>query len=327
MSHSRHHTSPKPRLSTPYQYAFNGMERQDEIAGMGNSYQTHFRLYDPRLGRWFSTDPLKSILIETSSYSNNNNNPVLFADSDGDIGLPTALAGGVVSGLVDLNFQVLDNMFFKGQDFNTAINTVSWSDIGVEFGKGFAAGFAGFVPVDKVSKLFKPRYRKAFIFMVNQAGEYLTEVAGEEAKSFLNGEELDLSKSLTSAGFSQLGSMLGQAKKMKFTDNIIEREANKFRKLVSKSKEAHGLAGKYKTLASQELDPKLKNKFQRKANRYERKHERFQSRAIDTAIGTYSGMSGEMFTNEVRNRIVSNTIEMTVSHAFEFGPLQQSGSK
>jgi RHS repeat-associated protein len=44
-----------------YRYAYNGMERDNEVSGNGNSYTTEFRQYDPRLGRWKSLDPLASI--------------------------------------------------------------------------------------------------------------------------------------------------------------------------------------------------------------------------------------------------------------------------
>ena len=43
--------------STSYRYGFDGMEKDDEIKGGGNSYTTLHRQYDSRLGRWFSTDP------------------------------------------------------------------------------------------------------------------------------------------------------------------------------------------------------------------------------------------------------------------------------
>jgi len=33
-----------------YRYAFNGMEKDDEVKGSGNSYTTEFRQYDSRLG-------------------------------------------------------------------------------------------------------------------------------------------------------------------------------------------------------------------------------------------------------------------------------------
>ena len=40
-----------------YRHGFNGMEKDDEVKGVGNSYNTTFRQYDPRLGRWMSLDP------------------------------------------------------------------------------------------------------------------------------------------------------------------------------------------------------------------------------------------------------------------------------
>ena len=41
-----------------YRYGFNGMEKDDELKGKGNSYTTEFRQYDPRSGRWLSLDPI-----------------------------------------------------------------------------------------------------------------------------------------------------------------------------------------------------------------------------------------------------------------------------
>ncbi|MCP4520926.1 MAG: hypothetical protein GY827_04405 [Cytophagales bacterium] len=46
--------------SGKYKYGFNGMEKDDEVKGSGNSYTTHFRSYAPRLARWLSSDPMKS---------------------------------------------------------------------------------------------------------------------------------------------------------------------------------------------------------------------------------------------------------------------------
>ncbi|MBI3220470.1 MAG: hypothetical protein HYZ44_13235, partial [Bacteroidetes bacterium] len=41
-----------------YTFGYNGMEKDPETKGDGNSYTTEFRQYDPRLGRWASLDPL-----------------------------------------------------------------------------------------------------------------------------------------------------------------------------------------------------------------------------------------------------------------------------
>ncbi len=40
-----HYTAP----SFNYRYSFNGMEKDDDVKGLGNSYTTEFRMYDDRL--------------------------------------------------------------------------------------------------------------------------------------------------------------------------------------------------------------------------------------------------------------------------------------
>ncbi|MFP5470532.1 MAG: hypothetical protein ACLGGV_02975 [Bacteroidia bacterium] len=41
-----------------YLYGFQGQERDDEIKGKGNSLNYTYRMHDPRLGRFFASDPL-----------------------------------------------------------------------------------------------------------------------------------------------------------------------------------------------------------------------------------------------------------------------------
>lgn len=71
-----------------YRYGFNGMERDDEVSGNGNSLNTPFRQYDPRLGRWMSLDPLMAAYPHQSAYAAYNNNPIYFADPTGLEGEP-----------------------------------------------------------------------------------------------------------------------------------------------------------------------------------------------------------------------------------------------
>ena len=75
------------RLNTS-PFGFNGMEGDDEVKGVGNSYTTQFRQYDPRLGRWKSLDPLMAIQPFQSPYQAFNNNPIFFTDPLGLIGGP-----------------------------------------------------------------------------------------------------------------------------------------------------------------------------------------------------------------------------------------------
>jgi RHS repeat-associated protein len=65
-----------------YRYGFNGMEKDDEVKGSGSHYTSLWRLYDPRLGRWFSVDP-KSTPGE-SPFVSMGDNPILNIDPNGD---------------------------------------------------------------------------------------------------------------------------------------------------------------------------------------------------------------------------------------------------
>ena len=42
----------------PYRLGFQGQERDDELKGEGNSWTFRYRMHDPRIGRFFSVDPL-----------------------------------------------------------------------------------------------------------------------------------------------------------------------------------------------------------------------------------------------------------------------------
>lgn len=81
------------KVVTPndYRYGFNGMEKDDELKGEGNSYDFGSRLYDPRVGRWFSPDPMEFKFPDMSPYAYANNNPVYFVDKDGEEPTPAAL--------------------------------------------------------------------------------------------------------------------------------------------------------------------------------------------------------------------------------------------
>ena len=66
-----------------YRYGFNGQEKDDEIKGSGNSYDFLFRIYDPRLGRFLSTDPLEKEYPRNSPYAFAENRPIDGRDLEG----------------------------------------------------------------------------------------------------------------------------------------------------------------------------------------------------------------------------------------------------
>jgi RHS repeat-associated protein len=66
-----------------YRYGFNGKEQDNEVSGEGNSYDFGARIYDSRLGRWMSTDPLSGKYPFASPYSFVLNTPIQAIDPDG----------------------------------------------------------------------------------------------------------------------------------------------------------------------------------------------------------------------------------------------------
>lgn len=66
-----------------YRYGFNGMEKDDEVKGAGNSLDFGARIYDSRLGRWSSVDPLQFKFPGLSPYNFVANSPLQYIDPDG----------------------------------------------------------------------------------------------------------------------------------------------------------------------------------------------------------------------------------------------------
>ena len=69
--------------SDAYRYGFNGMEKDDEMKGNGNSYDFGFRLYDPRLGRFLAVDPLFKEYPHNTPYSYAENDVIRSIDVEG----------------------------------------------------------------------------------------------------------------------------------------------------------------------------------------------------------------------------------------------------
>ena len=66
-----------------YRYAYNGKEKDDEWSGSGNMYDYGFRIYDPRVSRFLSIDPLFKTYPWYTPYQYAGNSPIAFIDLDG----------------------------------------------------------------------------------------------------------------------------------------------------------------------------------------------------------------------------------------------------
>ena len=91
-----------------YRYHFNNKETDNEVIGEGNSYDFGARMYDSRLGRWWSVDALQNKYPNLSPYHLCANNPVFFVDHDGK------------------DFYIIDySVTEDGADFQSLTNIVS----------------------------------------------------------------------------------------------------------------------------------------------------------------------------------------------------------
>ncbi|KIA91795.1 hypothetical protein OA93_23850 [Flavobacterium sp. KMS] len=66
-----------------YRYGFNGKEKDNEIKGEGLQYDYGFRVYDPRIGKFLSQDPLFKSFPWYTPYQFAGNKPIVAIDLDG----------------------------------------------------------------------------------------------------------------------------------------------------------------------------------------------------------------------------------------------------
>jgi RHS repeat-associated protein len=122
-----------------YRYGFNGKENDNEVKGEGNLQDYGMRIYDPRLGRFLSVDPLAAKYPMLTPYCFVANNAIIYIDPDGRDIKPSkaflnSLYGAIYQNLYKNNSAYLKivNNYNTSKVFNLALN----------FGdKGVPAGF------------------------------------------------------------------------------------------------------------------------------------------------------------------------------------------
>jgi RHS repeat-associated protein len=104
-----------------YRYGFQGQEKDDELKGEGNSINYAFRVYDPRIGRFLSIDPLTEKYPFYSPYHFSSNQPIHAPELEGlesefDLNLPKS------TGDVDANH-------WKQDPTHKNPNGMKWKDV------------------------------------------------------------------------------------------------------------------------------------------------------------------------------------------------------
>ena len=128
-----------------YRFSFNGMEKDDEVKGVGNSLDFGARIYDSRLGRWLSIDPLAKKYTSLSPYNFVANNPLNNVDLD----------GRDIKPLTSTDVNTLTNVFnsFKGLFNATSYN----SKIDVGNASGDSKGSSNVFTTNTSAKVFETR--------------------------------------------------------------------------------------------------------------------------------------------------------------------------
>jgi RHS repeat-associated protein len=128
--------------SNSYRYGFNGKEKDDELKGEGNSYDYGFRMYDPRIGRFFNIDPLAAKFPSWSPFAYAFNNPILNIDLEGLEGLANS-----------------HRIYFANAGFNlfkkVTSDEVGFSPLGAAFALGQSAWESGYGNEADINKKVK----------------------------------------------------------------------------------------------------------------------------------------------------------------------------
>src|SRR4051812_17781533 len=75
--------SRKYAAASNYRYGFNGKENDNEIKGLGNQQDYGMRIYDSRLGKFLSVDPLTKSFSMLTPFQFASNRPIDGIDLDG----------------------------------------------------------------------------------------------------------------------------------------------------------------------------------------------------------------------------------------------------
>jgi len=87
---------PGRKLSGGYRYGFNGKENDNEVKGESNQIDYGWRVHDPRIGRFLSTDPISKDYPELTPYQYASNTPIQAIYLDGleaaDVGFGSGIS-------------------------------------------------------------------------------------------------------------------------------------------------------------------------------------------------------------------------------------------
>ncbi|MBK9327711.1 MAG: RHS repeat-associated core domain-containing protein [Sphingobacteriales bacterium] len=179
-----------------YRFGFNGKEMDNEVSGNGNQYDYGFRIYNPRIAKFLSVDPLAHKMPSHSPYSFCFNNPVLFVDPDGRIPIIPWLLKAGAGAAADMLAQASMDYLFNS-------NTSSWSQAfdNVNYYQVARSGAEGLIPWrtpgGKIGRAALSASGDVVVNAMNNPNGYTAEQAGMDFTTGFIGD-------LAGGGFGQI---------------------------------------------------------------------------------------------------------------------------
>ena len=124
-----------------YRYGFNGKEMDNDVKGFGNQQDYGMRIYDPRLGRFLSVDPISKEYPELTPYQFASNRPIDGIDLDGLEWSKTEIYNPK-TGITKVNFHV------KLDILNSSKSKINMLKVKAEVHKQFIEAFKGVKSTD-----------------------------------------------------------------------------------------------------------------------------------------------------------------------------------
>jgi len=174
-----------------YRFSFNGKENDNEVSGSGNSYDYGFRIYNPRLGRFLSVDPLSKSYPWYTPYQFAGNKPIWAIDLDGLEEYFTS--SGELIGKYGTSTEirvVFDEYISAARDviFNQNVAHGNGMMNNILYNKGSAGSFSG---PDAAAADWGIRYNKTSIDNNKEMASFIfvTKINGKSAVSYTNPSE------------------------------------------------------------------------------------------------------------------------------------------
>ena len=180
------------RQKTPdnYRYGFNNAEKDDEISGIGNTYDLGARMYNPRLGRMFSPDPREKEYPWQSTYAYYRNSPIWKLDYKGEGGDKIIEKPEIDNEPIDKNVGILDVLKMAAETLSRAGSKMAKKAIpllnALEVADNVTELYEKSGAKDKVNESFKKEVRDTSVHEEANEGKGFVEWIVNGAQDFVN---------------------------------------------------------------------------------------------------------------------------------------------